>query len=54
MYVKCTNEATKRLKDPGTGEFVTFSDNGIAQVTKDVGESLIESFDAVAEHDTED
>jgi hypothetical protein len=54
MYVKCANGATKRLKVPEIDEFVEFSENNIAQVTQDVGASLIEHYDAIEEHTTED
>lgn len=37
---------TSRLKDPGTGDYVTFSDNGKAQVTRAVGERVTDAYPA--------
>ena len=38
---------TKKLKTPYMGEPITFSTNGYAQVTKEVGERLINDFDTI-------
>lgn len=53
MWIKLTNSdsdgnpVTRRLKTAGIDEFVEFSENGKAQVTKDVGELLTEQVNAV-------
>lgn len=47
MHVKCTNEATQRLKTDWMEEPVEFADTGTAQVTQDVGERLVDELDAI-------
>jgi hypothetical protein len=51
MWIRCTNEATERLKSPEMDEAVSISDNGTAQVSEDVGESLVERLDAIERYD---
>lgn len=62
MYITNTNEATKSLYtedlvddegEPLLDEPVEFSDNGTAQVTADVGEALVEHYDAIEPKETD-
>lgn len=55
MWIKCTNEATERLYVEGvTDEPLDFSDGNKIQVTKGVGESVVNRFDAITRTDTDD
>ncbi|OYR79327.1 hypothetical protein DJ84_18405 [Halorubrum ezzemoulense] len=62
MYIKNTNQATKSLyteelvddeNEPLLDEPVEFADNGTAQVTQQVGEALVERYDAIEPKDTD-
>ena len=53
MWIRCTNEATERLKSPEMDEPVSFNDNGTAQVSGDVGEQLIERLNDIERYDKE-
>jgi len=49
MYITI-DRPIQRLKNEYTnGEFVEFSDTGTAQVTAEVGEQLIDHYDAITE-----
>jgi hypothetical protein len=49
MYITI-DRPIQRLKSEYTdGEFVEFSENGTAQVAAEIGEQLIEHYDAVTE-----
>lgn len=51
MWIQ-TNAATVALHDTEiTDEPVDFSSNGTAQVSQDVGEALIEKYDAITTYD---
>lgn len=52
MWITIDNEHTRRLKRPWMDEPVEFSDNGTAQVQREVGERLCEELAAV--HPKED
>lgn len=59
MYIKNENTATSRIHDAALmdGDYVvSFSETGIANVTQDVGEALVQSDDypTISEHDPED
>lgn len=54
MWITCTNPATRSLRRPYMDEPIEFSDNGLAQVSSDVGEQLVEDLDAVEVHEPED
>jgi len=47
MWIE-TEGNTKRLQTPETDGFVAFSENGTAQVSEEVGEALIEKYDAIS------
>jgi hypothetical protein len=49
MWIETQNQATKRIKIPDIDESVTFSENGKAQVSKTVGEVLIQEVDTIVE-----
>jgi len=51
MWIKCTNDATERLKTPYMDEPVKFSGNGTAQVAEDVGEQLIKDLDSIVAYE---
>lgn len=47
MYIKTENPATQRLSTPFTDEPVSFNDEGVARVAADVGEQLVDEYDAL-------
>jgi len=47
MWIE-TSKNTNRLKTEATDGFVEFSENGTAQVSADVGEQLIDNYDAIS------
>jgi hypothetical protein len=60
MYIECTNPATRRLYDasltdedgdPVMSDPVEFASTGTAQVSKEVGERLVEEYDDIQPHD---
>jgi len=53
MWIRCTNEATERLKSPEMDDPVSFNDNGTAQVSEDVGEQLIKRLNDIERYDKE-
>lgn len=56
MYVKNENEATRRLYTDAIealDEPVVFSSDGVARVTADVGEALVEHYDSIVLEDDE-
>lgn len=54
MWIEVTNSATRALKIPEIDEKVEFSDNGKAQVSKQVGRALVREVDAVVEAGSSD
>lgn len=50
MWIQ-TDKPTQKLKIPALDEPVEFSEQGTAQVSQEVGESLIDQFDAITEKD---
>jgi len=55
MWVHCTNSATKRLyNEELMDEPVEFGDSSTVQVPADVGEAMVEHYDAIKEHSTDD
>ena len=53
MWIKTDRDGTARLYDAEIDVAVSFSDNGTAQVTDDVGAQLIDRYDAIAAHDSD-
>jgi hypothetical protein len=55
MYVKNDNTATRKLHNDDVmpeDYVVEFSENGVANVTQEVGESLIENYDTISKHES--
>lgn len=53
MWIKTTQGATSRFYDAELMDApVEFSENGTAQVPKDVGEELVARYDAIEHHET--
>lgn len=44
MWIENTNSATRRVKPPWADDPIEFSENGKAQVTRDVGERLLDEY----------
>lgn len=54
MWIQCTNPATSRLYNADIMDTpVSFSDTGTAQVPKDIGEAMVERYDAIEPTDNE-
>lgn len=54
MYVTNTNTATQRLFNSDLmDEPVEFADSGTAQVTQEVGEALVNQYDAIEPKETD-
>lgn len=51
MWIECTNPATDWIQNEHTDGRVTFSDNGTAQVSEDVGEALVASVWSIEPYD---
>lgn len=50
MYVQTTKDELVRIKSEHTlHEVIEFSDNNTAQVTQEVGESMIEHYETITE-----
>ena len=48
MRIQNNNDATESLKLPWMDEPVEFASTGTAQVTKEVGEKLVEQVDSIS------
>ena len=54
MYIKTDRDALQRLSTAEMDGVAEFSDNNIAQVTESDGKFLVEAFDHIEEHETND
>lgn len=55
MWIHCTNPATRRLYNADLMEEpVEFTANGYAQVSRAVGETLIEQYDQIVNHESDE
>lgn len=55
MWIECTNDATRRLfNEDLMDEPVMFSENGTAQVNREVGEAMCAHYDAVRPYTADD
>ena len=55
MWIQIDNDATRRLfNDDVMDEPITFSGNGTAQVPGDVGEALVDHYDAIRPYEADD
>jgi hypothetical protein len=51
MWLKSNRERLVALHPDEIDETVEFSDNGLAQCKRDVGEQLLEMYDFIEEHE---
>ena len=54
MWIKNTQEATSRLYDAELDVGISFNENGTAQVADDVGAELIDHYNAIEVHETDE
>lgn len=55
MWIECTNDAIRRLfNEDLMDEPVTFSENGTAQVRREVGEAMCARYDAIRPYTVDD
>ncbi len=52
MWIQTSNSYLQVLKSDATlGERVEFNESGTAQVSREVGESMIDHYDSITEYD---
>lgn len=54
MWIKTESNATARLKAPFMDEAIEFSSNGTANVEESVATRLIEEYDSISSHESDD
>lgn len=55
IWIKCENPATRRLYNAEfMDEPVEFSENGTANVPKDVGVALVENYESILKYEAEE